>query len=521
MQFLRGLKEPRRLIGVAFWTLCIVGFLASQHAASVGSARVTSTESLQALFSILLLTTGLNGFLQRGLTFQPSDVDFLFCGPFSRRQLVMYRLLSVYPFALVSSAFFLLVLRRATAHPGIAYCGLVLFSLLLVHVQTIFGLLATAVENRIFQRLKTSLRIVAWSLAIGLAFAFMGAVTGDEHALTTLRSIFHGGWTDVALWPAKVVSRSLTAGGWGDAWSPLLGLLAATFVSLLIVLALQVDFLEASITATQQTAALRARFGRGVVSPEAQSGAVHSAFRPRLPFFRGAGAIAWKNLIAVSRSMRFLLFAVLSMGVYTALLIARGRGIGAGEGGVQYDIVSLGAMWPLLLQQYVAFDFRRDIDSLAELRQLPLRPISVAAAEVFVPTFLCVTFQALGVAGIALFESIEPATLLVVALVYPATTLAISTVSNLGFMLFPSRQASAARGRAGGSSLSLVALFNAIVTMVSLAPAAFVGFLCVRFGQQGPVAFGVAFLVQCAVNLSLLWLLGRVYARFDVSRDVM
>ncbi len=529
--FFRGLKEPRRLIATLFWVGFLVLFLFSQSGEFTTNLRRDSARTaLPALFSILLLTSSVNGLLQRGLTFQPADVDFLFPGPFARRELVLYRLVSLYPFTLVSSALFLLMLRRMAGDMLAGYIGLVLFSLLLVHLQTILGLIATWIEGGLFKRLKAPLRMLAWFLAIVLAFAFVGAATGDTRVATQVQDLFAHGATRVVFYPAAKVAEALAAPSFTAALPAILPLFAAVVCSLLMALLLQVNFIEASLQTSQQGSLLRARMGRGFVGAEASTGKVGSSRALFLPVFRHSGAIVWKNLIAASRSLRFVLYAVMSIGIYTSIVIARGR-----HGDVfdpiapRMDVLSLGAMWPLFIQQYVAFDFRRDFDSLAELRQLPLQPFGVAVAEIAVPTFFAVAFQLLGLAGVAMFEHVSRHMMILAVLAYPPITLAMITVTNLGFLLFPSRQAAAAKWRAGGASLSLVAIFNMFVTIVVLAPAIVVGALV--FAGLGSsdeasdqdlllrriVLAGAA--TQWLVDVVLLWLLGRTFARFDVSRE--
>lgn len=548
ISFVKGLRSPGRAAAAMVWIGFVGLFLLSSSSGFANAMRRESAQAaLPALFSILLLTSTINGLLQRGLTFQEADIDFLFPGPFSRRELVMYRLLTLYPFALISSAVFLLMLRRMCGHAGASYLALVLFSCLLIHLQTILGLVATWIEGGLLRRVRSSLRVVAWMLAIVLAFAFIGAATGDHRVASFVDRVFAIEAARVAFYPAAKVAQALAAPNFVGALHGLLPLFAAAVVSLVVVLLLQVNFLEASLQTSQQGSLLRARWSRGFLSVDRASPTASSARMPSGLLFRGAGAIVWKNLVAASRSLRFVLYAVLSIGIYTALVIVRGKhgGPGVGEPNElpvdaimppRMEIIGLGAMWPLFIQQYVAFDFRRDFDSLAELRQLPLRPFSVAAAELTVPTILTLAFQSLGLLGVACFEDVSRSTLWVALFAYPPVTLAMLTVTNLGFLLFPSRQAASSRGR-GGATFSIIAIFNMFATLVSLAPAIVVGALVWAaqqaefeelsavspYGVEDPGYFDatLAFAAtQWIVAIVLLSLLGRVYARFNVAREM-
>ena len=49
----------------------------------------------------MLVGSLIKGFWQRGLVFEPPDIEFLFTSPFTQRQIVCYRLLPNYLYALV------------------------------------------------------------------------------------------------------------------------------------------------------------------------------------------------------------------------------------------------------------------------------------------------------------------------------------------------------------------------------------------------------------------------------------
>jgi Putative ABC exporter len=536
--FAKGLRDPKRMLGVLFWCGLFALFLLPRGGGFTNTTlRDSAQTSLPALFSVLLLTSTVNGLLQRGLTFQLADLDFLFPAPFARRELVLYRLCTMYPLALLSSAVFLALLRRMWNDWVAAFGALLLFSFLLIHLQTTLGLVATWLEGTFVRKVRSSLRIVAWILGITCAFAFFGAATGEPRVAEWIRRVFTFDGARFVFYPALMVADALNARDLAAATPALLRLFAITTASFVLVLALQVNFLEQSFQTSQQGARARSRWGRGFFSGEAPDGDVGRARTPELALFRGAGAIVWKNLVAASRSLRFVLYAVLSIGIYTAFVVARGGRDDANSHVAESgSVLWLGAIWPLFIHQYVAFDFRRDLDNLGELKQLPARPIAVAFAEVAVPTLLALGFQFLGILGVALFEPVALSTFALAAIVYPPATLTMMTVTNLGFMLFPSRQAAAAKGRGGGSTFSLVAFFNMFATLFALAPAITAGAIVAAalssnftdsdlfaadLSWSSPVlriAMAIA-ATQAIVAGVLLWLLGRVYARFDVSRD--
>ncbi len=530
--FFRSLREPRRFFGTMIWVGFLVFFLVSNPSAYTSAMdRSAARDALPALFSILLLTSSINGLLHRGIAFQPADIDFLFPGPFERRELVMYRLANLYPFALISSLIFVLMLRRTVVDGRIAYVGLVLFSIILIHLQTMLGLAATWIEGRFFKKIRFALRGAGLVLAIALGFAFVGSATGNSQISSYIRDAFSKGAPRIAFYPAAKLAEAIVAPSFIAALPSLLVLVSFAAITLLVVLSMQVNFIEASILTSQQGSLLRARMWRGFVGGDPSVEKAKSAKMPSLALFRGSGAIVWKNLVTASRSMRFIVYAVLAIGIYTAIIIARNRapqfshggpfGPGAGsEDSILTDVLMLGALWPLFIQQYIAFDFRRDFDSLAELKQLPSRPFFIALAEVAVPWLLAISFQALGLAGVAFFEKLTIPTIALATMIYPPVTLTMITITNWGFLMFPSRQAAASRGRAGGSNLSLVAIFNMFISLLALTPAMLVGAFMIRLDYGAMRSVACASAAQFLVAFVLVFLLGRTFARFDVTREM-
>src|SRR5712672_3109610 len=94
LQFVRSLRRPTTLIGFAA-VLALLGciFYFGQHEIF---ARLVRPEVLIGGALVMVCGSLFKGFLQRGLVFEPPDLEFLFTSPFTQRQLVFYRLLPCY-----------------------------------------------------------------------------------------------------------------------------------------------------------------------------------------------------------------------------------------------------------------------------------------------------------------------------------------------------------------------------------------------------------------------------------------
>ena len=97
--FVRSLRRPTTLIGFVY-VLGLLGVLFwFRHHEIFG--RLVQRDSLITGAFLMLGGSLIKGFWQRGLVFEPPDIEFLFTSPFTQRQIVCYRLLPNYLYALV------------------------------------------------------------------------------------------------------------------------------------------------------------------------------------------------------------------------------------------------------------------------------------------------------------------------------------------------------------------------------------------------------------------------------------
>jgi len=115
LHFCRRLRRPGSLVGFLA-VCCLLGFFFHYRHHAIADYLVRR----EVLVGGVLLMLGgslFKGFVQRGLAFDPPDVQFLFTSPFSQRQLVLYRLLPGYLYALIQGAAFFILLGEHLKHP--------------------------------------------------------------------------------------------------------------------------------------------------------------------------------------------------------------------------------------------------------------------------------------------------------------------------------------------------------------------------------------------------------------------
>jgi len=125
LHFVRGLRRPTTLLGYAY-VLGLLGvlFCFRQHEIF---GRLVQRDTLMTGAVLMFGGSFVKGFWQRGLVFEPPDIEFIFTSPFSQRQIVCYRLLPNYLYALVQGIVLAVLFAPHLSHPLLMAVGLTLF----------------------------------------------------------------------------------------------------------------------------------------------------------------------------------------------------------------------------------------------------------------------------------------------------------------------------------------------------------------------------------------------------------
>ncbi len=557
LQFGRGLRQPTTLVGVA----AVMGLLGVmfwfRHEEFYG--QLVQRKNLVGGAMLMAGASLFMGFLQRGLVFEPPDFEFVFTSPFTRRQVIGYRLLPLYLYALVQGVIFAVLFAPHLQHPLLMAAGMTLFQATCFHLATGASLFAGTLPEALHHRLRWML-LGAFALLTAVFFrvAYDIKFIPEFAAGPLAQMLFYPAVTLADVGNAAPLHRwvlRLAPGGLGGAERlvrPALylggfGLGAA--LSLWGLLRLKGDLFEASLATTTRKAERRLRVRQGRDLATAAKTEARSAGLPRLPVFHGVGALVWKNLLVARRSRREMMVALLLVSLCTwgigalthavyaqanaeagprATMVARGFNMGVG--------LSL-AFLAFILQRMFPFDFRRDGHHLEAFRALPASPLALVMAEVALPVLLVLGCQALGLMPLLIFGQVEWSLLLLFLLGYPAIALALSAVWNVHYVL-------AARRQAGGQARTSTAVGTLMVVALSFlafAPASWaLEYLGKRAGlAQGEqdtlpdsmalwgnslhngfqLAAGGASGVQYLVDILLLLLLARLFGHFEAARE--
>lgn len=547
---LRRLRTPRYFFAILLGLLYLWAIVEQQRTVRSGADQTSAgwVELIAALgVAGVAAWAWVFGSERRVLAFTPADVTFLFSGPVTRRWLVAYKLVRAQLAVLFNVLLWTLLLSRE--HFGVSPWLRALSLWVLLTTLSLHRLCASFVRSALKEHRGPGLRrnagmLLAAAAAIGvLAVALW-------HRSADLSSALRDGDADALVaaltvavlqsplkWllvPFQLLVRPLTAPtapAWAHAIWPALGILALHFL-----------WVFRADAAFEESAAepVIARTRRETPEERARNALAKGARRqlPRVLHLRPlgwpAGAILWKNLVAIvrARPIRGLVVGGLVAGAALAWM-------SFGSGSPAAEIVATFALiWAVLMlllgPQWIRNDLRNDLPALDLLRSYPLRGRSVIAAEV-AGSALVLTVIQLGLLGFAYLAVLGNATmmltfqerslgLLAAAVYLPQVNYAAMLIQNGGAILFPA-WVSAATDRAGG----VEALGQNMLLIVS-----HVGMLIVLLLVPATVASGVYYLLRPAIgdwaeiaraaaaisivvfeSRTILGWLGKVYERTD------
>jgi hypothetical protein len=476
---------------------------------------VDPRETLSTAPVAILLLCVLNLFTsagERAVTFTAAEVDFLFPGPFSRRSILIYKLIKTALGTIISALIFAVVLRRYGGFYPYRFAGIwlifqftQLLSMTLALVQTIAG-------ERIFAAGR-------WWIAIVLAIVAGLALTEvfQVHHQLSFKLLAETRDTRAGRLVLKqfaVFAQVLVARRFSEFISWAGAAAAIDLVMAVIVVGLDANYLETSATISARRYARLSRIRRSGVSGSAKPASARWKI-PMLPWAAGMGPIVWRQLTTAIRTARNLLIVLAVIAIVVGVAISHDSNHRSSIG----FLVGLAVWLNVFFSRMLSFDFRGDVDHMDLLRSLPLRPTAIAAAQLVAPSLIMTIIVFLLLATIAVVGH-YPSWLLVAMAVFvlPVNLLSIGT-DNLMFLLFPFRPTAAVAGDMGLiGRQAIVFACRAIMILLVLGLSAGVGAGAWYMTNESVIAAAAGAWIPLAGCIALLvWLMGMAFNRFDPS----
>jgi hypothetical protein len=514
----RGAKTPRGLIYLIVGAILFFAWLGPSVAGAFLRPRTDPASVLMNFplamlgFCLMTLVTSAG---ERAVAFNPSEVDFLFSGPFSRRQLLAYKIARSAFAAMFTSGMFSLIFLRFARHWLTGWIGMFLALMFVQLFSMSIVLIGQTIGERAFTRGR-KLMIVFVCIAIA-AILGPSVSSGTQRNPQELAYEFtHSQSGRIVLAPFSVFARILTADAVltdGLKWAGVA--LAEIGLMILVVMHLDAHYLEAAASTGQKVHDRIQRYRRGGgLAFQAKSASLHLPMFPRLA---GAGAIAWRQLLTALRTSRSLLIVL--------VFVCLGAGPMLYAGGLRDhpERVVVGILFwiTFMLGNMLRYDFRGDLDHMDTLKALPVHPSAIAAAELIAPVAVLTLFQLLLLISASFlangFSSVLGLTLL---FILPINAILIA-VENLIFLIFPVRNVTVSPGDLQGFGRQmLMFMLKTMVLMLSVGIAAGLGAVAYFVSHRSISALvAVTFFALVLEFLAMIPLLVLAFRKFDLSVD--
>jgi hypothetical protein len=471
------------------------------------------------LLTLVMLSVG-TGWGESAIYFSPADVDFLFPGPFSRRDLLFYKLAQSIRSSLFAGTFFSIFAARYAPLLAGAWLGSVL-TLMFVNAFTLaLTLLSQIVSHRVDTRWR---RIALSAIAIIIALGLVSTIKDFDllhfiDSLTRFRESVPG---RIVLAPFEPFSRIITAPSIAELllWTAVASVMVFGLFALAI--GLDANYLESAQQVSQRhyQRLQRRRQGGGAISAMPIGGASRIRLS-RPPWLGGVGPNLWRQwLLLLRRSQGLLLLVAIAIVMVVLLTILRGQ---AGKK-IEY-LAPAAVLAALAYQSFLASlqlpaGFRGDIDRLDWLKSLPIHPAAVTFGQISGPALLLSLMQAAMLAAAWIFCGGSYAMYAAGLVLLVPVNLLLFGVENLIFLIFPLRQSSATAGdfQFMGKYM-LLAMLKMLLLLVSLALAS-AGAIIYLIVPQLWLAVGACLLLLLIMDLLVVLLATQAFLRFDVSLD--
>lgn len=519
-RFRRSLKTVRGALLTIFALIMLSMMILPSLLAGdqfIGQWGLVSTYGPFMLFAYTLFLM-FSSIGEQAIHFTPSEVDFLFPAPFTRRQLLSYRLATNLLTVLGMSFFVGLMGRVYVSNVFAGFVGGFLTLMFMNLLATFTGLVGQTVSTRAFTRSRQAIGIVLIAiLAYAVSSALMSWEGTSIHEIPKLVESTVAG--RVVLAPFRVLCNVVTAKQLlPDVLVPA-GIAVLMNVGLVIgIMWLDADFNDTAIRVARTKLERLKKMQQGDFSGTSSSKSRSSTRISMFPYWLGAGPLIWRQVVRAFRQAKVMLRVGAVFLVFACIPIY--RNFMGKEPDPNMPLYALGwlAYFTVLFAGAAPIGFRVDIDRMEVLKSLPTSSTGVVLGQVF---------------GAALIISfVHWIAMLILAVVFPSgwyywfagvvlclpVNCLLMTVSNGLFLLMPVRmQAGSQDPQAAFKNMFIMMLqflIYAVVAAITCAPAG-VAYYATNNITVSIVAGLITLLGVTAVGLLFVRF---AFDRFDVTR---
>lgn len=445
--------------------------------------------------------------------FSPTEINLLFVGPFSRRDLILYKFIAYAAGAALSAA---LIAPFAQSQTGSAFSAFTAMFLTLLFVQlssAAVGLAWQTVEGSRLARLKWPTTALVCAIALG---AMIHAWAAPDRSVIGLLTDLRQSWVGaVILLPYIVFAELFLA----QALFPDLAFWAVLAILINVALLWAVIRLDrrTSEFSLREHARQSDRWER-----MKQGGSFWATERSEIPSIRtaptlgGLGPIAWRQAIkAVRNSSKVIAIFLVAAACAGPLLALAGIPVTSDRG-----LLMVFFFFGFILPRTLVCDFRGDLSRMETYKTLPIAPWRICLGQLVVQVLLAYLVALTMVVSLMLFEDGlgAPVALALVAFALPLTLL-IYAVENTIFLLFPAKLVPMGRADFEFLGRSLIEfILKMVVILIAVALALGVGVFTIMSLGGTLVLAGLVSWVSLALIAGLaVFVMQVAFRRFVVA----
>lgn len=502
-------------IGVIFFLLWLAGASIGM-AFQKGRAPPDIMDTLPFYLTAFALLPIIFGNEDRAIAFTPAEIDFLFPGPFSRRQLVVYKLFKLVLGSIAGGLIFSLWLRSFAGRISFAFLGASLSLVFINLLTTVLALARDVLDERRYAWARWALTMV---LVGSVAWVAWSAQLNSASFTQTLKTLSESTTAAVLTAPARVFSHVFASQSWGEALPWTGACLAMILGAAGTVLLLDKGYMQAALAASQRRQAKLARLGRGFAPTGGKP--VKAVNIPTFAGLGGAGAIVRRQLITAVRTSRGWMVMFVVAAAYGFVVSRLTGNAGARSAGTLAGMIPGVLVLLLMMPQMLRFDFRGDLDHLDLLKTLPIAARSVAWAELAVPVTILTLLGWVIAGGVSAFMEVSPGTLVMGALAVTPIAVLVIGLENFVFLLMPTRLFAPGQASMQFSGRRILMMLSRLLFMgVGGGLVAGVGALTWAVSGSVPTTYAACWATLCLIAAAVVAAVAWAFARFDVSVDM-
>ena len=447
--------------------------------------------------------------------FSPNEINFLFTGPFRRRDLIVYKFGAYVAGVTLTSAFITLLVPPET---GSAFAVFVASLLTLVFVQlnsAVISMAGHALDGRKLARIRWP--IIALLCAIVAATVLYARATPDRGIIDLLSEFRHSWIGTILLIPYIVFAELFVAPSVSDLafWALVAVIINAALLHTVIVL--DARTIDRSLVENARLSNRWERIKQGGSFWATERTEVRSI--RHAPIVGGLGPIAWRQALnALRNSFKLIIVFVGLAACIAPISLALGAPVTEAE-----TLMIIYVFIAFILPRNMVCDFRGDISRMEIYKTLPIAPWRVCAGQLVVQTLLAYVIALTIIASAFVFDErvTTQVALLLAAFALPLTFL-IYAVENTVHLLFPIKLVP--MGRAdfeflGRSIVEFIA--KTVFVFVAMAASGAVGLVAFNMIGTTLVFPGIAsWLTLTLIGLLTLVALQYAFWRFAVAETI-